>query len=352
MNILLSSVIAFSILIIAAIIYLIIHNPILTVHEQQAVVIERLGKFKRVCGPGMHFIWPVMDRKRRFQEGGKEHEVIDQRERAVDLPKQMVITKDNVQLQVDSMAYYEITDPKKAIYGVDDVIVAVNQLIKTILRNVIGDTSLQDMLSGREKINRRLRDQVENESGDWGITIRSVELQAVTPPDSYADAMRKVSEAELAKKAEITTAEGKKQAAILEAEGEAEKINQIKQAIHDGKTNEELLKIKYLEALEKIADGKASKVFMPFPSNPANPNFGFQQAFGMAAGLDAYGSGSSPTSPTSTNSRPSPPTKAGNSTTPISAEEKPAMPGQPVKRKKIIRRVVKKSPKPSSDSTS
>jgi len=157
MNILIYSVIAFGILIIAAIIYLIIHNPIFTVQEQQAVVIERLGKFRRVCGPGMHLILPVIDRKRRFREGGKEHEFIDQRERAVDLPKQIVITKDNVQLQVDSMAYYEITDPKKAVYGVDDVIVAVNQLIKTILRNVIGDTSLQDMLSGREKINHRLR---------------------------------------------------------------------------------------------------------------------------------------------------------------------------------------------------
>jgi regulator of protease activity HflC (stomatin/prohibitin superfamily) len=188
-------VIGIAVCVIFILIYLIINTPIFTVQEQQAVVIERLGKFSKVCGPGIHFMWPFVEKKRKFREGGVELDFVDQRERAVDLPKQMVITKDNVQLQVDSMAYYEITDPKKAVYGVDDVLVAVNQLIKTVLRNVIGDTTLQEMLSGREAINLRLRDQVENASGDWGITIRSVELQAVSPPESYTDAMRKVSEA-------------------------------------------------------------------------------------------------------------------------------------------------------------
>jgi len=344
MNLIIGGIILLAIAVIAMLIYLIINTPIFTVQEQQAVVIERLGKFKRVCGPGWHACWPFIDKKRKFREGGVEHEFIDQRERAVDLPEQDVITKDNVQVQVDSMAYYEISDPKKAVYGVDDVLVAVNNLIKTVLRNVIGDTTLQEMLSGREAINRRLRDQVENASGDWGITIRSVELQAVTPPPSYVEAMRKVSEAELAKKAEVTRAEGKKQASILEAEGEAEKIDRIYKAIHNGKPTEDLLKIKYLEALEKIADGKANKVFMPFPSNPSNPNFNFQQAFGMAAGLDAYSSASS--TPSQESPPPPPPQAATESpTTPVSKEQTSApgeqpQPGGP--QKKIIRRVVKR----------
>lgn len=337
------SIIIFAIVVLAILIYLILHTPIFTVQEQQAVVIERLGKFKRVCGPGWHVIWPFLDKKRKFREGGVDHEFIDQRERAVDLPKQDVITKDNVQVQVDSMAYYEISDPKKAVYGIDDVLIAVNQLIKTVLRNVIGDTTLQEMLSGREAINRRLRDQVENASGDWGITIRSVELQAVTPPPSYVEAMRKVSEAELARKAEVTKAEGKKQASILEAEGEAEKIDRIYKAIHNGKPTEELLRIKYLEALEKIADGKATKVFMPFPTSSSSPGFGFQQAFEMAAGLDAYSSASSSSPAEGT---PPPKTEPESPTTPISKEQqsapgKPPEPGAPP-RKKVIRRVVRR----------
>jgi regulator of protease activity HflC (stomatin/prohibitin superfamily) len=310
-----------------------------SVQEKQAVIIQRFGKFKRVVGPGWHWIWPFIDRKRKFREGDDMVDYVDQRERAVDLPAQSVITKDNVQLSVDSMVYYQISDPQKAVYNIKDVITAVNHLIKTVLRDVIGDTSLQELLSGREEINRRLREQVENASGDWGITIRSVELQSVNPPDSYVEAMRRVSEAELAKKAAITEAEGKKQASILEAEGEAEKINKIYGAIHAGNPNDELLKIKYLEALEKIADGQATKVFMPFPANPTSDNF-FQQAFGMAAGLDAYRasseSGAQETGRVSATQRPQ------SQTTPIN------QPGA-TPPKKIIRRVIKK-PVPPSDS--
>ena len=312
----------------ALIIALIINTPIFTVLEQQAVVIERLGKFHRVVGPGLNFMYPFgIDKRRKFWVGDEEFGYVDQRERAVDLPSQSVITRDNVQLEVDSMAYYQLTDPQKAVYGVDNVVMAVNQLIKTVLRDVIGDTMLQELLSGREEINDKLRDQVVRASGDWGITIRSVELQSVTPPASYVDAMRKVSEAELAKKAAITEAEGKKQASILEAEGEAEKISRIYGAIHAGNPNDELLKVKYLEALEKIADGKATKVFMPFPANPSGDNF-FQQAFGMAAGIDAY-------------SAKDDTQKGSEKTIPIEqvSDTRP--------RKKVIRRVVKKpAPKP------
>jgi regulator of protease activity HflC (stomatin/prohibitin superfamily) len=329
-------IIVLAVIIIAVLIALIAGNPWYTVEEQQAAVVQRLGKFKKVDGPGLHWRWPMIESIRQFSEGGEEFEFVDQRERSVDLPAQSVITKDNVQLDVDSMAYYQITDPQKAVYNVTDVVFAVNQLIKTVLRDVIGDTSLQQLLSGREEINEKLREQVARASGDWGITIRSVELQSVTPPPTYVDAMRRVSEAELAKKAAITEAEGKKMASILEAEGEAEKINKIYSAIHEGNPNDELLKIKYLEALEKIADGKSTKVFMPFPANPSSGNF-FQQAFGMAAGLDAYNA-----APDAAAEKPSSQASASQQqTTPITkSDEKP--------RKKIIRRVVKRKP-PDTD---
>ena len=339
MNLILIGVIAVVVIpLVALLVYVILKNPIYTVQEQQAAVVQRLGKFKKVDGPGIHWRWPGIESIRKFSEGGEEFDFVDQRERSVDLPAQSVITKDNVQLDVDSMAYYQITDPQKAVYNVTDVVFAVNQLIKTVLRDVIGDTSLQELLSGREEINEKLREQVARASGDWGITIRSVELQSVTPPPTYVDAMRRVSEAELAKKAAITEAEGKKMASILEAEGEAEKINKIYTAIHEGNPNDELLKIKYLEALEKIADGKSTKVFMPFPANPTSGNF-FQQAFGMAAGLDAYNAKPDVTA----EKPPSQSTASQEQTTPIAQSE-----GAP--RKKIIRRVVKKRP-PDADNT-
>ena len=341
--------IVFAVILIGLLIYLIMNTPVFTVQEQQAVIIERLGKFNRVRKAGMHFMWPFIERKRKFVETSQESEYVDLRERSVDLPAQTVITGDKVQLEVDSIAYYKISDeePEKAVYAVDDVIGAVNQLIRTVLRDVIGNTTLERLLSGRERINQELKEQVAKASGDWGISIRRVELQAVTPPASYAEAMRKVSEAELTKRAAITEAEGKKEAAILEAEGEAEKIGRVYKAIHDGNPNEELLKIKYLEALEKIADGKATKVFMPFPTSPGSggSDFSFNQAIGMAAGFDAYASGSP-----AQNQGPPQQTQPANRTTPISDSELSQDDERP-RTKKVVRRVVRRVPKKPSDSS-
>lgn len=273
------------VVLVGVLVYLVINTPIFSVHEQQAVIIERFGKFNRVIGSGIHFMWPFIEQKRKFKEASGEVDYVDQRERSVDLPAQTVITHDKVQLEVDSIAYYQISDAKQAVYGVDNVISAVNNLIRTVLRDVIGNTNLDQLLSGREKINDQLKNQVSQASGNWGITISRVELQAVTPPASYAEAMRKVSEAELKKTAAIMEAQGKKEAALLEAEGEAARISKVYKAIHEGKPTKELLQIKYLEALQKIADGKATKVFMPFPSGG---NDILQQGIGMAAGMDAY----------------------------------------------------------------
>ena len=273
------------VVLVGTLVYLVINTPIFTVQEQQVVIIERFGKFNRVSKSGFRFMWPFIEKKRRFKEASGEVEYVDLRERSVDLPAQTVITRDKVQLEVDSIAYYQISDAKQAVYGVDNVISAVNNLIRTVLRDVIGNTNLDQLLSGREKINDQLKNQVSQASGNWGITISRVELQAVTPPASYAEAMRKVSEAELKKTAAIMEAQGKKEAALLEAEGEAARISKVYKAIHEGKPTQELLQIKYLEALQKIADGKATKVFMPFP---AGGNDFLQQGIGMAAGMDAY----------------------------------------------------------------
>ena len=273
------------VVLVGVLVYLVINTPIFTVQEQQVVIIERFGKFNRVSKSGFRFMWPFIEKKRKFKEASGEVEYVDLRERSVDLPAQTVITRDKVQLEVDSIAYYQVSDPGQAIYGVDNVISAVNNLIRTVLRDVIGNTNLDQLLSGREKINDQLKNQVSQASGNWGITISRVELQAVTPPSSYAEAMRKVSEAELKKTAAIMEAQGKKEAALLEAEGEAARISKVYKAIHEGKPTQELLQIKYLEALQKIADGKATKVFMPFP---AGGNDFLQQGIGMAAGMDAY----------------------------------------------------------------
>ena len=150
------------------------------VHEEQAVIIERFGKFNRVVGPGLHFMWPFIERKRKFIDDGKLLDFVDQRERTIVLPIHVVTTKDNVQIQIDSIAYYEIADPKKAIYGIDDVLAAVNKLILTVLRNVIADVNLKDILIWRQEIVRWVRDQLENATGDWGIIIRTVELKTIT----------------------------------------------------------------------------------------------------------------------------------------------------------------------------
>ncbi len=334
------------VLVIVGVIYVIIYlrknSPFFTVKEQQAVVIERLGKFRRVVGPGIHWMTPLIEKRRKFvEENGQETDYIDQRERTADLPSQQVITKDKIELTVDSVAYYEVSDPKEAIYSQKNVIGAIHQKIKTELRNVIGDTTLEELIKGQQEINQKLQNRLEGPARDWGIRLRSVELQAVTPPESYSqvsEAELELEKAKLDRQAAIERAEGQKQASILQAEGSAEEIDRIKEAILKGGSrdnpNDAFLKIKYLEALQKIADGKATKVFMPFPANPTSDNF-FQQAFGMAAGLDAYRAPSE----SSTEEKKQ---QLQDQTTPIEQAE-----GTP--RRRIIRRVVKK-PVPPSDS--
>ena len=207
------------------------------------------------------------------------------REQVIDVPPQDVITKDNVSVTVDAVIYFQITDPAKVVYNVANFGMASLKLAQTNLRNVIGDMELDSTLTSREKINLQLRQVMDDATDKWGVKVTRVEIQKIDPPRDITDAMSKQMKAEREKRAvileaeglrqsAILKAEGSKQAAILEAEGKSEaikkvadaekyKIAVIYDAIHDGKPTNDLIAIKYLEALEHMANGQATKIFLP-----------------------------------------------------------------------------------------
>ncbi|MEX2738815.1 MAG: SPFH domain-containing protein [Candidatus Wukongarchaeota archaeon] len=249
-------------------------------------VVERLGNFNRIIGPGLQFIIPLFEKLRK----------VDLREQVADVPPQGVITKDNVVVTVDAVIYYEITDPKSILYNIANFSYAVTKLAQTNLRNIIGEMELDESLTSRERINAELRKTLDDATDKWGVRVTRVEIQRIDPPNDVVDAMHKqmksererravILEAEGFKRAAILKAEGEKQSKILKAEGESESIRRIAeadreqqillaegeakaikdvfQAIHEGNPTNDLLAIKYLEALAKIADGKSNKVFLP-----------------------------------------------------------------------------------------
>jgi regulator of protease activity HflC (stomatin/prohibitin superfamily) len=242
----------------------------------QKGLIERLGKYKSTRDSGVHLIMPFTDKMTR----------VDMREQVVDVPPQAVITKDNVAVEVDAVIYYEVTDPVKVEYNVANFYLAVTKLAQTNLRNLVGDMSLDESLTSREVINTKLREILDDATDKWGVKVTRVELQRIEPPRDVTDAMHRQMKAEREKRAMILEAEGHKQSAILKAEGdaeaikrvadanryekltlakgEAEAIQRVFQAIHEGNPTNDLIAIKYLESLQKIADGKASKVFLPY----------------------------------------------------------------------------------------
>jgi regulator of protease activity HflC (stomatin/prohibitin superfamily) len=225
---------------------------------------------------------------------------VDMREQVVDVPPQQVITKDNVAVEVDAVVYYEVTDPIKVTYNVENFYLAATKLAQTNLRNLIGDMALDESLTSRETINTKLRDILDEATDKWGTKVTRVELQRIEPPKDVTDAMHRqmkaerdrratILEAEGQKKAAILEAEGFKQAAILKAQGEAEAIRQVADAekyqkltvaqgegqaietvfgaIHEGNPTNDLIAIRYLEALGDIADGQATKIFLPFEAS-------------------------------------------------------------------------------------
>lgn len=256
----------------------------------EKALIERLGKYQRTLDSGLNIIIPFIDTMIK----------VDMREVVLDVPSQMVITKDNVGVEVDAIIYAQVTDPFKSRYEIANYIVAATKLAQTNLRNIIGEMELDSTLTSRDIINTQLREVLDEATDKWGVRVNRVELQRIDPPADITQAMSQqmkaerlkranILEAEGVKQAAILTAEGDKQAAILSAEGEAEAIKQVADAekykyiaeaegegkaivnvfnaIHEGKATEEVITLKYLEALEKIADGKATKLFLPLEAS-------------------------------------------------------------------------------------
>ncbi len=267
------------------------------VQPYQRGVVERLGRYHATVDPGLRLIIPFVDKLR----------YVDMREQVVDVPPQEVITSDNVVVSVDAVVYYEPTDPQRLIYNVANFILAVTKLAQTNLRNLVGDLQLDQALTSRDAINASLREILDDATDTWGVRVKRVELQRIDPPVDVMSAMHEQMKAERTRRATVTTAEGQRQGDITRAEGErqatilgaeavrqqrileaegqaaavreladAEKYRQIAiaegeaaairsvySAIHEGNPTSDLIAIKYLEALARIADGKATKIFLP-----------------------------------------------------------------------------------------
>ncbi|WP_239348122.1 SPFH domain-containing protein [Frankia sp. CiP3] len=245
------------------------------VAQARAVVVERLGRYHRTLGPGLAIVIPVVDRIR---------ERVDLREQVVTFPPQPVITEDNLVVSIDTVIYFQVTDPRASIYEIADVIRAIEQLTVTTLRNVIGSLNLEQTLTSRDEINTRLRGVLDEATGKWGIRVNRVEIKAIEPPPSIQDSMEKqmraerdrraaILSAEGVKQSEILRAEGAKQAAILRAQGEreakilaaqgeAQAITTVFQAIHDGNPDRKLLAYQYLQTLPRLAEGDANKIWI------------------------------------------------------------------------------------------
>ena len=243
--------------------------------QARAGVVERLGRYSRTLTPGLTIVIPFVDRVRPL---------LDLREQAVSFDPQPVITEDNLVVNIDTVIYFQITDPKSATYEIANPVNAIDLLTVTTLRNVIGGMTLEQTLTSRETINDQLRGNLDEATGKWGIRVHRVELKSVDPPPSIKDTMEKqmradrekraaVLQAEGIKQAAILTAEGEKQsailkaegqrqAAILAAEGQAKAIETVFKAIHDGNPDPQLLAYEYLQVLPQIAQGDANKVWV------------------------------------------------------------------------------------------
>jgi regulator of protease activity HflC (stomatin/prohibitin superfamily) len=266
--------------------FIVIGAGLKIVSQFEKGLVERFGRFDRMVDPGLRWIWPFIERIRR----------VDMREQVVDVPPQEVITEDNVVVTVDAVVYYRATDPVKLRYNVANFILAATKLAQTNLRNIVGDMDLDEALTSREAINTQLRQVLDEATDVWGTQVVRVEIQRIDPPPDVTEAMHRQMKAERDRRAIVTEAEGDKRAAILRAEGvkesrileaqgqaqairevadadkfklltvaegEGQAIERVFGAIHIGNPSPDLIAIRYLDALARIADGKASKVFLP-----------------------------------------------------------------------------------------
>ncbi|MEP9410404.1 MAG: SPFH/Band 7/PHB domain protein [Candidatus Brocadia sp.] len=265
--------------IVAIVIFVIAATGIKIVRPWQKGLVERMGKYQRTADSGLSVIVPFLEKMTK----------VDMREQVVDVPPQGVITKDNVVVEVDAVIYYMVTDPVQVTYNVANYYMAVTKLAQTNLRNLVGDLALDETLTSRELINAKLRDILDSATDKWGTKVTRVELQRIEPPKDVTEAMHRQMKAERERRAMILEAEGHKKSAILKAEGEAEAIMKVAEAekfkkltvakgeaeaiqtvfdaIHAGRPTNDLIAIKYLEALQKIADGQATKIFLPYEAS-------------------------------------------------------------------------------------
>ncbi|MDP8248559.1 MAG: SPFH domain-containing protein [Candidatus Tritonobacter lacicola] len=267
------------ILILGVVVFIIAMMAIKIIRPYEKGLIERLGRYQRTASSGLTLVMPMMERILK----------VDMREQVVDVPPQEVITKDNVAVTIDAVVYFEVTDPVKVKYNVANFYVAATKLAQTNLRNVVGDMALDESLTSREMINTKLREILDIATDKWGVRVVRVELQRIEPPADVTEAMHRQMKAERDRRAMILEAEGHKRSRILKAEGEAEAIKKVADAdkyqkltvaegegqaiervfaaIHNGRPTNDLIAIKYLEALQKVADGKATKIFLPLETS-------------------------------------------------------------------------------------
>ena len=279
---------------VVIVLLVILTSCIRIVRQAQALVIERLGAYQTTWGTGLHFKMPILDRVARK---------VDLKEQVVDFAPQPVITKDNVTMRIDTVVFYQITDPKMFCYGVANPIMAIENLTATTLRNIIGDLELDQTLTSREIINTKMRVSLDQATDPWGIKVNRVELKNIIPPAAIQDAMEKqmkaererreailkaegekkstilvaegkkesaILEAEAEKEAAILRAEAKKEATIREAEGQAQAILAVQKAnaegirmVNEASPSKAVIQLKSLEAFAKAADGKATKIIIP-----------------------------------------------------------------------------------------
>ncbi|GAA2656260.1 SPFH domain-containing protein [Nonomuraea recticatena] len=273
-------------LVVVAVVGFALARTIRIIPQATAAIIERLGRYHRTLTPGLNLVVPFIDRIK---------EMIDLREQVVSFPPQPVITSDNLVVSIDTVIYFQVTNPKAATYEIANFLVGVEQLTVTTLRNVVGGMDLERTLTSREEINTELRGVLDEATGKWGIRVNRVELKAIDPPASIQDSMEKQMRADRDKRAAVLTAEGEKQAAILTAEGEktaavlrargeaeaavlraqaeaeaaamrakgqADAIGMVFKAIHEGNPDQRLLAYQYLQMLPELAKGDANKLWI------------------------------------------------------------------------------------------
>lgn len=272
--------------VVAVVLFFVALRSVRIVRPYQRGVVERLGRFRYTVDPGLRVILPFIDRML----------TVDMREQVTDVPPQEVITSDNVVVSVDAVIYYEATDPQRLVYNVANFQLAVTKLAQTNLRNVIGDMELDAALTSRETINTKLREILDDATDKWGTRVVRVEIQRIDPPPDVVASMHNqmkaererraaVTQAQGVREAAITEAEGAKQSAILDAQGRAEAMSRVAdaeryrqiavaegeaagirsvfEAMHDGNPTSDILALKYLDALARISDGQATKIFLP-----------------------------------------------------------------------------------------